>query len=115
QTTTAPASERQQDGTTLPTGTPHIIPAEGTGTVPPRLLVPVPDRDENPGEDVRQAARRRYLKTLADGLPCTGRELADMYGMSERWGRYQIRAARRTHTTPTTQEAPSQEPDAHER
>ncbi|GAB3889859.1 hypothetical protein GCM10029964_060330 [Kibdelosporangium lantanae] len=34
QTTTAPASERQQDGTTLPTGTPHIIPAEGTGTVP---------------------------------------------------------------------------------
>jgi hypothetical protein len=59
----------------------------------------VPDQEENSGEIVRQAARQRYLTTLADGLPCTGRELADMFGMSERWGRYQIRAARRIRTT----------------
>jgi hypothetical protein len=101
QTTTVPVSERQQAGTTLPTAGPHGTPATATMPVPPPVLVPVPDRDENPGEDVRQAARQRYLKTLTDGLPCTGRELADMYGMSERWGRYQIRAALRTQATPT--------------
>nr|WP_042178912.1 hypothetical protein [Kibdelosporangium sp. MJ126-NF4]CEL13510.1 hypothetical protein [Kibdelosporangium sp. MJ126-NF4]CTQ99195.1 hypothetical protein [Kibdelosporangium sp. MJ126-NF4] len=63
------------------------------------LLVAVPDRDDDNGKTLRHAARQRYLTTLADGLPCSGRELANMYGMSERWGCYQIRAARRNHTT----------------
>lgn len=66
------------------------------------ILMAVPDVDENTDENVRRAARAYYLKTLAHGLPCTGRELADMYDRCERWGRYQIRAARRTHTTTRT-------------
>jgi hypothetical protein len=106
--TTAPASTTPPPtqglrATAPTTGIPNASPAAimANAPAPSTVLVAVPDRDENPTEDVRQSARQRYLKTLADGLPCTGRELADMFGMSERWGRYQIRAARRTLTHPT--------------
>ncbi|WP_173141968.1 DUF2637 domain-containing protein [Kibdelosporangium persicum] len=90
--------------TTPAADTPHNSPpATATTTAPAPALTAVPNRDEDNGAAIRQAARQRYLTTLNDGLPCTGRELADMYGMSERWGRYQIRAARRTHLTPLHQ------------
>jgi hypothetical protein len=94
---TAPAL----DGTAPQACTPNSSPAAAVvnAPAPSPVLIPVPDREDNSGESIRQAARHRYLKTLTDGLPCTGRELADMYGMSERWGRYQIRAAQRTITT----------------
>jgi hypothetical protein len=44
-------------------------------------------------DKTRHAARQYYRQTLADGRPCTGKQLAHRFGRSERWGRYQIRAA----------------------
>jgi hypothetical protein len=96
---TAPAATPRQDGTPPTTTGPDNNPNAADVSVLSPILVAVPDRDESSSETVRQAARQRYLTTLTDGLPCTGRELADMFGMSERWGRYQVRAARRTLTT----------------
>jgi hypothetical protein len=106
--TTAPSAAQGQHGTAPIVGAPNNSPAaavtqESASSI---VLMAVPDRDENSGEAVRQAARQRYLTTLADGLPCSGRELADMFGMSERWGRYQIRAARRTLITQDASDAP---------
>jgi hypothetical protein len=96
---TAPAAMPRQDGTpSTTTGPDNSQNAADVSALTP-VLVAVPDRDESSSETVRHTARQRYLKTVADGLPCTGRELADMFGMSERWGRYQVRAARRTLTT----------------
>jgi hypothetical protein len=99
--TTTPLTAPGPDGTAPQAGTPNSSPETAivNTAAPSPVLIPVPDREGNSGESIRQAARHRYLKTLTDGLPCTGRELADMYGMSERWGRYQIRAAQRTLTT----------------
>lgn len=77
------------------TATHDNTPTPTANATPP--LVAVPSREDTSAETLRQAARHRYLETCADGLPASGRELATMYGMSERWGRYQIRAARRTH------------------
>jgi hypothetical protein len=55
---------------------------------------PLPDVPDIGAEDkTRHAARHYYRQTLADGRPCTGKQLADHFGKSERWGRYQIHAA----------------------
>ncbi|MBP2329134.1 hypothetical protein JOF56_009519 [Kibdelosporangium banguiense] len=96
---TVPTATPRQDGTASTTTAPSNSPSAADVLARSPILVAVPDRDEGSGETVRQVARQRYLQTVADGLPCTGRELADMFGMSERWGRYQVRAARRTLTT----------------
>jgi hypothetical protein len=81
---TAPAAMPRQDGTPSTTTGPDDSPNAADVSALSPILVAVPDRDESSSETVRHTARQRYLKTLADGLPCTGRELADMFGMSER-------------------------------
>ena len=88
-----------------PSSSPDRIPMAMTTTPPSPPLVPFPDRDDDSAEALRQAARQRYLQTLTDGLPASGREIANMYGMSERWGRYQIRAARHTNHNATTSDS----------
>lgn len=45
-------------------------------------------------EDKREAARRDYRESLDADQPVTGAQLGKRYGMSERWGRTQISAAR---------------------
>jgi len=102
---------------TQPMGSPgtHAAPAHGTaringGTLPPApILHAVPDT----AEATRHAARHYYRQTVAHGQPCTGKQLADHFGMSERWGRNQIRATQQaaiaaaSHTTtPTTTTSP---------
>jgi hypothetical protein len=103
--TTPPPAQPRQDGTTPIPDRPHATPAE-----PATILMAVPNQNQNSGQALRQAARRHYLTTLHDGLPCSGRELADMHGMSEPWGRYQIRAAQRTLTTNTPRTQPATHP-----
>lgn len=74
------------------------------GTAPPGpILRPV--RYADAADATRDAARHHYRHTLATGQPCTGKQLAERYGMSERWGRYQIRAARTTITLATAEPA----------
>jgi hypothetical protein len=84
------------DGGTL------AAPAHGTasrnGSTPssapaPHPALPPDVPDIGAEENTRHAARHYYRQTLADGRPCTGKQLADHFGRSERWGRYQIRAA----------------------
>ncbi|WP_435062384.1 hypothetical protein [Amycolatopsis thermoflava] len=44
--------------------------------------------------DTRQQARELYRQSVATGRPLTGKELGDRFGMTERWGRNQIRAVK---------------------
>lgn len=48
--------------------------------------VAILDAEDDTASATRHAARQRYRQTLASGLPCTGKDLADHFGMSERWG-----------------------------
>jgi Protein of unknown function (DUF2637) len=121
QQTTASATatskvRQEQNGTSTTADAPNISASAGAvdASTPSLVLTAVPDREEDSGEVVRQAARQRYLETLASGSPCTGRELADMFGMSERWGRYQIRSARRSLTiVDLEQDLQTASPSAH--
>jgi len=81
---------------------PAVLPRVANLVVPTEPTVP-PTRHSETADATRNAARHFYLQRLADGTPCKGKELADRFGMSERWGRYQIRAAGRQLATATTQ------------
>jgi Protein of unknown function (DUF2637) len=99
-----PASISGFAGTAFSAGLPVLSRGPASAALPPSepFLMAVPDNRGDGHDSVgatRHAARQYYDHTVAEGMPCTGRELADMFGMSERWGRYQIRAARRGHTT----------------
>jgi hypothetical protein len=84
------------DGGTLAAPAPYTASRNGStpsfASAP--LPAPPPDVPDISAEDkTRHAARHYCRQTLADGRPCTGKQLADRFGRSERWGRYQIRAA----------------------
>lgn len=75
-----------------------------SGNAPPGPILQ-PTRQTDTANTTRHAARQLYRQTLAQGTPCTGKQLAQRFGMSERWGRYQIRAARTTAALTTTEPA----------
>jgi len=81
---------------------PALLPRVADLVVPAGPTV-LPVRHSETTDATRDAARHFYLQRRADGTPCSGKELADRFGMSERWGRYQIRAAGRQLATATTQ------------
>lgn len=65
------------------------------GTIgPARIYVADAVPSDGDPEAARQGARQHYREVLTAGGSLTGKELADLYGKSERWGRDQIRAVR---------------------
>ncbi len=56
------------------------------------------ERESMAPAEVRDSARRTYLTAVSAGLAVTDRQLAEAYGMRDRWARERIREARADRT-----------------